>query len=269
MNFFRKVIGLCASFKNYRQIRDLPLSTSLKYLLLLIAILAVMLLISFIPWVLDTTNTFAQWVDKHFPPFSIEAGKVVTSVEQPFYAAGENFLFILDTTGKVTQPDPKALQGVLFMADSFLVWVKATNTADAAIQSQSHSLRGFPNGVVNGDYFRRLFRAFLWVGLPFSLIVLILLGLLTCLLQAYLFSVVASFMERTMPKPLQLQQLLNIAIHAVTPAAIIVTVYMAMRLEGLNLWLIYLIAYGIFLVGATNACRDKPPRETIREDDFF
>jgi hypothetical protein len=206
---------------------------------------------------LARSDSFARWADQRFPPFSIHEGKVSSSAPQPFYASEGDFLFILDTTGKVTGPDPKALLGILFTADSFVVWMRATNAPDAIIQSQRQSLRGFPEGVVNGDYFRNLIRTFLWVGLPLALVVLILLALLSTLLQAYLFSIVASFMERSMPSPLRLQQLLNIAIHAVTPAAIIVTAYMAMRLHELNLGVIYLIAYGIFLIGATNACRDR------------
>jgi Protein of unknown function (DUF1189) len=269
MNFLRTVIALCSSFKSYRQVRDLAVSTSLKYLLKLMSVLSLILLASFIPWVFATSDNFAQWADQHFPPFSIREGRVTTTAAQPFYAGEGDFLFILDTTGQVTGPDPKALQGILFTADSFVVWMKATNTPDAAIASQRHNLRGFPDGVVNGDYFRKLIRAFLWVGLPFALVIIILLALLSALLQAYLFSFIASFMERSMPAPLQLQQLLNIAIHAVTPAAIIVTAYSTMRLHGLNLWMIYLIAYGVFLIGATNACRDKTAAEKSREDNLL
>jgi hypothetical protein len=257
MNFLRTIIALCSSFKSYRQVRDLSVSTSLKHLVKLVSVLSVILLASLIPWLFARSDTFAQWADQHFPPFSIHDGRITTSAPQPFYASEGDFLFILDTTGKVTGPDPKALQGILFTADSFVVWLKATNAPDGFLQSQRQNLRGFPDGVVNGDYFRKLIRMFLWVRLPFALVVLILLALLSTLLQAYLFSIVASFMERSMPSPLRLQQLLNIAIHAVTPAAIIVTAYMAMRLHELNLWVIYLIAYGIFLVGATNACRDR------------
>jgi hypothetical protein len=269
MKFLRTVIALCSSFQSYRQVRDLATSTSLKHLIKLVSVLSLVLLISFVPWIFAFSDNFAQWADQHFPPFSIHEGRITTSAPQPFYASDGDFLFILDTTGEVTGPDPKALQGILFTADSFVVWLKATNAPDAAIQSQRHNLRGFPDGIVNGDYFRKLIRTFLWVGLPFALVVLILLALLSTLLQAYLFSFVASFMEQSMPSPLRLPQLLNIAIHAVTPAAIIVTAYSAMRLHDLNLWVIYLIAYGVFLVGATNACRDKTVREKPREDGLL
>ena len=258
MNFIRTLVSLCAGFRGYRQVRDLPVTTSITYLLKLMTLLALVLTASFIPWALDLGNTFAAWVDEHFPPFTIHDGKVVTSVEQPYRTGDTDFLLILDTTGKVTQPDSKSLQGVLFMADSFVVWFKATNAPNAAVHSRQHSLRGFPDGVVNGDYFRRLIRTFLWVGLPFMVLLVVLVGLLTTLLQAYLFSFVASLMERGLPARLDLHHLLNIAIHAVTPAAIIVTTYMAMRLRGLNLWLIYLVAYAVFLLGATNACRELP-----------
>jgi len=122
---------------------------------------------------------------------------------------------------------------------------------------------------VNGEYFRHLSRALLWLLMPLGWLVLILFGMLSCLVQAYLFSVIASFMERSMPAPLQLNQLLNIAIHACTPAAIVVTAYSAMRLHNLNLWLVYLIVYGIFLVGASSACRDPVERKEPREDGLL
>ena len=269
MNFLRTIVALCTSFKSYRQIRDLAVTTSLKHLIKLVSVLSVILLASFIPWMFEISDNFAQWADQHFPSFSIHEGKITTTAPQPFYAGEGDFLFVLDTTGKVTGPDPKALQGILFTADSFVVWFKATNAPEAVVQSQRHTLRGFPDGVVNGDYFRKLIRTFLWVGLPLFFLVLALFGLLSTLLQAYLFSFVASFMERSMPSPLHLPQLLNIAIHAVTPAAIIVTAYSAMRLHELNLWAIYLIAYGIFLIGATNACRDHVEKREPHEDGWL
>jgi len=265
VNFLRTVASLCASFRAYRAIRDVPVSSAIKYLLLLMLLVSLGLLASFVPWAFGRGEDFAAWVDGHFPPFAIRNGEVVTAVAQPHYGGDENFRLILDTTGTVTNADPVAPYGMLFTKDHFLMWVRTTNAPAAAVQMKRQPLRGFPDGDVNGAYIRGLIRSFLWVALPFLYGLLVLVGTLTCLLQAYLFSVVASFTERSMPGPLTMNQLLSVAIHAVTPAAIIFAVYTSFRLRGVNVWLIYLIAYGIFLIGGTNACRDLPEKRD--EDD--
>lgn len=131
--------------------------------------------------------------------FSIQDGKVVSQEKQPSSWGNNNVRFILDTTGTVTAPDSNAASGVLFTSDSFLYWVSPTNAPGTVLSTPLQRLRGFPNGVVNGDYFRRLIRALLWLLVPLGWLLLLLLGMLGCLVQAYLFSVVASFMERSMP----------------------------------------------------------------------
>ena len=40
MNFARTVLHLCSSFKSYTEIRDLPVTSSVKYLLKLMILLA-------------------------------------------------------------------------------------------------------------------------------------------------------------------------------------------------------------------------------------
>ncbi len=264
MKFLRTVASLCSGFQHYRDVRDVPVSSAIKYLLILMVLVSLVLMASFVPWVFGRAEDFAAWAEGHFPAFTLKGGKVVTQVAQPYYSGDEDFLFVLDTTGTVTNADPKAAFGMLFMEDSFLMWARSTNAPTATVQSRRSQLQGFPDGIVNGDYIRRLIRSFLWVGLPFLYVILVLVGTLTCLLQAYLFSVVASFTERSMPSPLSMNQLLSVAIHAVTPAAIIFAVYMSFRLNEVNLWLIYLVAYGIFLIGGTNACRELPEKH---EDD--
>lgn len=269
MNFFHKIFHLCAGFANYRDVLDVPLAASLKHLVLLIAILAVALTGALIPWALELTDTAAHQLDKQLPPFAIHDGKITTTVPQPYRSGDADFLFILDTTGKVNEPDPVAAQGLLLTADHLVFWIKATNAPNAAIQSQRHSLRGFPDGAVNGDYFRRLVHAFLWVGAPLFALIITATGVAAAFVQAWLFAFAASFLERSMPTALGFRQLLNLAIHAVTPAAIIFTVYAACRLKDVDLWLVYLIAYGIFLIGAANACRRPVLPEEARDEEPF
>jgi len=279
MNFLRSVIALCSGFVTYRPYRDLPLSASLKYLLKLIMLLALVLAISGVPPALERIDAFARRFDDRRPEFAIKDGKIVSQAPQPYSWGTRDVRFILDTTGAVTTPDSNATAGVLFNADSFLFWLTPTNdgvffwaassNATTISSTPPQSLHRFPDAVVNGDFFRQLSRAMLWFLVPLGWLVLVLFGMLSCLLQAYLFSVVASFMERSMPAPLQLPQLLNIAIRACTPAAIVVTLYSTMRLHDLNLWLVYLIVYGIFIIGASIACRDHVEGRTPRENDLL
>ena len=58
-------------------------------------------------------------------------------------------------------------------------------------------------------------------------------------------------------------------LHEMGAAAIVVTVYTAARLHDLNLWMVYLIVYGIFLIGATTACRDPVERRKQPDIDPF
>jgi hypothetical protein len=269
MKFLRTVIALCSGFATYRPYRDLAVTTSLKHLLKLITLLALVVAISAIPNARVAIDQFSRRFDVGRPDFSIRDGKIVTEAKQPWSWGSNDIRFILDTTGAVTNPDTNAAYGVLFTSDSFLYWVTFTNAPTPVVSTRLQSLKGFPDGEVNGDYFHNLSRALLWLLVPLGWLLLVLLGMLGCLIQAYLFAMVASFMERSMPAPLQLPQLLNIAIHACTPAAIVVTVYTAAQLHDLNLWMVYLIVYGIFLIGATSACRDPVEGSRPREDEIL
>ena len=257
MKFLRTLFALCSHFQNYRSIRDVPVTTSLKFIGRLMALLTLILMLASIPRVRRGIDEFARRLDTNRPEFTLRDGKVEATGPQPFVWGDESLRFMLDTTGHVTLPDTNAQQGVLFTSDRFVYWLTLSNGEQSVVRSHEASLAGFPNGPVNGDYFRSLMRSFLWLLIPFSWLFLTLAGLLACLIQAYVFSLVASLLERAVPHGLQLPQLLNIAIHAVAPAAIIVTAYRAMWLENIDLWLVYLIAYGIFLIGASNACRQR------------
>lgn len=261
MNFLRTIVALCGSFTGYRQVCDRKWPATLWYLFRLVALLALALTVAWIPRILATTDRFAEWTDAHCPPFSLRDGKVVTAAPQPVLGGTEQFRIVLDTTGAITQPDTTAPFGLLFNADQFLFWAANTNRPAPAVQTRRQSLAGFPDGAVNGGYVRALLRASLPVGLPLLWIGLTLLGLLGVLAQIALFTVMTGLLERMTPVPLPTGQLANIIAHAITPAAIVLTVYAVLPLRDLNLGLIYLVAYSIFLVGGTTACRaaQSPP----------
>ena len=98
MNFLRSVIALCSGFATYRPYRDLALSTSLKHLLKLMILLALVLVISAIPLALQGIDEFARRFDNNRPDFSIHDGKIETQAQQPYSWGNNDLRFVLDTT---------------------------------------------------------------------------------------------------------------------------------------------------------------------------
>jgi hypothetical protein len=269
VNFFRRVLNLCSGFAGYRDVLDVTPGAALRYLAQLLTLLVVAFVVASVPWVRSRGEDVARWYDQHGPAFRLQDGKVVTDIPQPFQAGDAKFQVRLDTTGQVQTSALTAAQGVLIAADSLSIWVRPAANTNQILLSSGHRLQGLPDGKVDGHYLRELLRILLWVGVPMAVVGMLLVSFVGVLLQAWLFTLAASFMERNAPGALEFRQLLNLALHAVTPGAIILTVYAACRLEGIDLWLVYLIAYGIFLVGATNAChRPAVPQESRDEDPF-
>jgi hypothetical protein len=266
VNFFRQVLRLCSGFAAYRDVLDVPTGTALRYLIQLVALLVIGFVAASIPWVRQRGEQVAHWYDRHGPEFQLRAGQVTTDVSQPFQAGNGDFQLRLDTTGQVLTSAMTAARGILISSENLSVWVRPANDTNRLVLLPSQRLQGFPDGKVNGNYLRDLFQSLFWLGVPMVMMGLLLVGVVGALLQAWLFTVAAGFMERGAPGALEFRQLLNLAIHAVTPGAIVLTVYAACRLEGLDLWLIYLVAYGIFVVGATNACH-QPATPAEDSDD--
>jgi len=264
MGFFLTIYRVCTGFSHYRDVRDLPVYASIKYLLKLITLLTLLLSVCLIPQAMDLTRSITGWAEKHIPSFTITSGTVKADLPQPYRSGDADFLFMLDTTGKITGPDPHAMRGVLVTADSLLFWLRAEQPTDTPVYTQRQSLRDLPDSTINADYVRVLVMLALWVSVP----VMLIAGLAATFTQACFFSLATAILERGMSRGMSWSQLLNISLHAVTPAAIIFTTYTAMRLEGIDLRLVYLIAYGIFLIGGTNAARNPAPERESSDNEL-
>ena len=86
-------------------------------------------------------------------------------------------------------------------------------------------------------------------------------SLLIILFHALIFAGFAAVMERGTSRALHFGQLLNIAIHAATPAILVNAAFLALQLEVINLWWLYLIVYGLYLIGGVAASREPIPQD--------
>jgi len=267
MNFLRKTFGLCSAFSSYQAVLDLPVTASLRFLALIVTICTVALTLSWLPRAVSFAHESVNWLVQRAPAMTLTDGKLSSPVEQPFRARQDDFLFVLDTAGSTAAPVTNALRGVLLTTDKLTAWVSSRDGAFATVTRET-DLRHFPSGRINREYLERLFQSWVVTLVPVALVGLTFVGFTLALAHAFLFAWAASFLERGNPTPLTFRQLLNLAIHAVTPAAILVTVYLACDLRGMDYWLVYLVVYGIFLIGSSNTCRRLLYGEQPQEDEM-
>ena len=115
---------------------------------------------------------------------------------------------------------------------------------------------GLPDGTVNRAYLEEIQRETL-MATPIVFVLFWLGILLVGLLQAFFFSSLSGFMERTLAPNFTFPQLFNIAIFSLTPGCIIIATYGTIRFNHVNYGLVYFMCYTIFFILASNACRMK------------
>ena len=93
------------------------------------------------------------------------------------------------------------------------------------------------------------------------------IALVIILGHAITFAGFAAIMERSAVRALNFRQLLNIAIYAATPATLVSAAFIALELESVNLWWLYLIVYGLYLIGGVAASREPAPVDVTGSDD--
>jgi hypothetical protein len=302
VNFFSTIIYSCFGFRHYRQFLDVPYRATLSFLARLVALLAAVLVIGSVPAMLARLEAVASFVDREFPRFELHDGEAVPVASQQINNATASSRIVLDLAKNDSAAAPTALQeslapqaaqanadiiirrGELLVRqdtlEAFWRWLVADETfdwpkRDAATEKSAVMVAfpfkqyALPDGMFNGEYIRRLVRGAVWFVTPMVLLVLAVFGFLFCLFQSNVFASLVSLMEQQLPDRFSYPQLRNLASFAITPAAIIVTVYRLFNLQGLNLPMIYLIAYGIFLLGSANACRPRKEEAPVDDSEFY
>jgi hypothetical protein len=257
MNFFRRIFDLCTGFTAYRAVADVSALASLGHLTLLLALCSTVVVGSYLPDVLRQIDGFADWWQKAMPTAEIRDGQLHADLKEPFTAGYRDWQVVLDPANGVTKPETNADAGILLGRDRALFWSVNRNHPDAPVFKLDTPMSDFPPGMVDAGYIRKWCRGGSWFGAPMAVGFITVGALLVIVLQAYLFSVVAALMDRSIGQGLLLKQYMNISLHAATPAVLVLTAYTMMRLDALmeHIGWVYIIVYGIFLIGGTNTVR--------------
>jgi hypothetical protein len=257
MSFFRRIVDLCTSFTAYREVADVSAFATLGRLTLLLALCTTVVVASYMPGLLRGIEQFAAWWDTAMPAVEIREGKLQAELKEPFTARYLDWQVIVDPANTITQPETNSPAGILLAQTHAMFWNTNRKHPESPAFKMDTPMSDFPPGKVDGGYIRKWFRGGTWLGAPMAVGFITVGGLLVIVLQAYLFSVVAAFMDRSAGRGLLLKQYMNVSLHAATPAVLVLTAYTLMQLDALLEYIgwVYLIVYGIFLVGGTNAVR--------------
>ncbi len=262
MNLFARFYGAFSSFRFYRFLIYERAAATIRYFLLLIALVSLALTARLELKLLDASSQVSEWMIARLPEITIRDGKVSSPVSQPFIINDDKVgVFILDTTGKTSKLDSTYDRGVLLTKDKLIVKQPRGGRDIATLNlSQVKELQVNPKTIQAWHHF------LYWVSFPVVYLFLYLqegLGKLTLVL---LFSLSTLSLTRRYSLHLAWPQTLVLGIYALTPV-VVYEIFLA--ITGMNefkvSWfgseippflLISLAIYILFLWGGTRACRE-------------
>lgn len=250
MSFFRHFYFSCVGFQTYRRLVDLPVRSALNYWLILTGLLTVVFIGNGL-YLFEAYLPQAHQVVQAIPSLTIRSGTAFTELPQPYLVNTNHFPVIIDLEAKIAAPEKQFSHGIVMRKKEFRIWWEGSAVL-------TMPLTRWPDGKIDSAYLEAFHRE-AYRELPLLGVISWLGFFLAGILQALLFTALINMLESTMEFRLIFHQLFNIAVFALTPGAIIAATYVTAGISGvLDVRLIYLSCYCLFLVLVTSACRTRP-----------
>jgi hypothetical protein len=272
MNFIRTLLNCCAGFQFYRNVVPLHPLDSIKFLAGVILLVVIVQIGTFIPVLRANIDKGADWVQTNLPRFEIKNGEVLYDSTEPFVYDDKTLRIAIDTTG-ATNSFVYSAPYTLFVGRDRIRFGVALKDPDGRYVPTTENvppLKSFPNGIVNGEYVRTLATKWLWLSMPYAVLLYFFGWLLGMLIQAYVFTLAISFAESTTLRKFGFNELFNVAAHACAPAAIVVTTLIVSRAYHQFEWVLiaFLVTYFVYVMGATAACRREEGEEKDEDESM-
>ncbi len=246
-NIIVSLIRSCSDFKFYREILPQSLGKTLRYLLVLMLLVAVVLGVRFGFFINTMSNKGLSWLEENIPYIEIVDGEVMVDADQPFIIEEKDFIGIIDTTGKTAEVPDDFPSGILLTKDKLFIKRDSLRTEEinlAKVQSfqlDDETLKKWRLIIVSAI-------------IPLMLIFMYLYMLFTKFIQALIAGLII-----TLFKPqLKLNNTLNICVYALTPVTILSALIFLVTLKPLPFFfVVYLGMYVAFIWGGLRACRPE------------
>lgn len=248
--FFTKVWKSATSFRFYKEIAFQRVSKSMGYFFLFIFLITLVLSMKFSTALIQGMGEINKEIGDRLPEIRIKDGVVLTTAQEPFIIEEKDFIFIIDTTGKTITIAPSYKQGILLTKNKLFY-------KQSEIETREYDLSKIKSFTLNKEAMERWRKVFSRFALPILLVSLYPYYIVVKLIQILLFSLIALIVNTITKANLKYENLFNISLFALTPPALLATVFTLAGLKIPFIWLLYIIVYIIFIIGGIRSCRPR------------
>ncbi len=250
MKFFINLWRSTTNFRFYREVAFQKVSKSIGYFFLFIFLVTLVLSMKYSTVLIQGMGEVSKELGDRLPEIRIEDGVVSTDAQEPFIIEEKNFIFIIDTTGRITTIDPSRKQGILLTKNKLI-------HKQSEIETRAYDLSKIKSFTVNKEAMERWRKIISRFALPILLVCLFPYFVVVKLIQILLFSLIALIVNAATKANLKYENLFNISLFALTLPVILATIFILAGFKIPLLWSVFLytIVYIAFLMGGVRSCK--------------
>ncbi len=251
--------------------RDLYRDVGQRWGIKTFALLLLVILVAWIPFVMNLSSQMSKFVDEEgsffieqVPPITFKNGRASVDAEQPYYIHkrdSDEVIAIIDTTGEVTSLEgPTAV--VLLTETKFHVWEENKS------QTKITDLGDVPDFYVDAPKLEK------WVPLISSWGITLLYPILVFgsffyrIFLALFYSLIGLIMAKSMDCSLGFGGIMKVAVVAITPVILTTAVVDALGMQVPYIWVGYFVmAMSLLRIGL--AANSADTADDFQDDDSF
>ena len=219
MSFITDIFRAISKPQFYRTVKERGYSRAFLHMLILTILYAILVTHFASKYVLSEMNEFAGWARDNFPSITIEAGRVSTDANEPYFTSFEPYElnFVFSTRRDYQDIDNLSPNTVVVESDQVLFFdgqdtyepfsmdELVENTPDGAIiQATPETIERFRQGL------NRLFR-------PLTFVCMFAAALLGYFVMLFILSLYALIADKVLKTNLSYKQILSIVSYGLTP----------------------------------------------------
>jgi hypothetical protein len=245
---FEEMWKAVSDFKFYKTVKDFSPGKSAKYILSVLLLISLALTMRYSYGLSKGLGLAAEWMKKNLPVIDIQNGTASVAAEQPYKISQDDFVVIIDTTGKTDSLEGYK-KGILLMKDKVVY-------KDSEAKTEIYSLADVKALRIDQNFMDLVRKNAVWILFPFLLAGIYLYLTAARFLQILVFSIITIFVSAVSGIKLAYGQIFSIGSYAVTASMILGGAAALFLTPIAGLGLAYCGIYIAYLTAGVLNCRE-------------